>query len=206
MYVPLHFVQDDPMALRALMRDHPLATLIVNASGGLSADHLPLLFDPGAGPQGTLHGHVARANPLWREADGREVLAIFHGPQGYVSPTWYASKAEHGKVVPTWNYAVVHAYGPLRAVDDKTWLRQFVVRLTEVHEGARPAPWSVSDAPADFVEQLLDAIVGFEIPLTRLVGKWKASQNRPAADRAGVASGLQQDGHPGAAALVRRQR
>jgi transcriptional regulator len=204
MYLPAHFAQQDVNVLQALMRDHPLATLVADTSQGLSANHVPLLYDSGSGTHGMLLGHVARANPLWQEAAGREVLAIFHGPQAYVTPSWYASKAEHGKVVPTWNYAVVHAHGTLRVIEDKAWLRGLVVRLTKVHEASRRTPWSVSDAPPDFVEQMLGAIVGLEIPLTRLVGKWKASQNRPAADRAGVAAGLSEDGQGAAASLVPR--
>jgi transcriptional regulator len=187
MYLPQHFEQNDPAALQALMRENPLATLVTLASDGLTADHLPLEYDARAN---TLRGHVARANPLWRHADGQLVLAIFRGPQGYVSPSWYASKAATQKVVPTWNYAVVHAHGRLRAVDDTAWLRSLVGRLTDHHEAQRPAPWAVSDAPDDYVQQMLRAIVGIEIPLTRLIGKWKLGQNRSEADRAGVAEGL----------------
>lgn len=192
MYQPRHFEQADRAALRSLMRAHPLASLVcVGPDGAPDADPVPLLYDEdGGGAFGTLRGHVARANPLWKHADGRAVLAVFNGPQGYVSPNWYPSKAEHHKAVPTWNYTVVHAHGTLRAIDDPVWLRAFVTRLTQRHEAGRPAPWSLDEAPQDFVQQMLRAIVGIEIPLTRLVGKWKLSQNRAAADREGTAAGL----------------
>ncbi|MCU0922056.1 MAG: FMN-binding negative transcriptional regulator, partial [Burkholderiaceae bacterium] len=168
---------------------------------GHTADHLPLEFDATAGEQGTLFGHVARANPLWRVAAGAPVLAVFGGPQAYVSPSWYPSKAATHKVVPTWNYTVVHAHGVLEAVEDAPWLRALVGRLTDQFEAPRPTPWAVDDAPTDYVQQMLRAIVGIRIPLTRLLGKWKVSQNRSEADRLGVADGL---GADAMAALVRR--
>ena len=187
MYLPRHFAQDDPAQLQALMQAHPLATLVSSGPDGLTADHVPLEYDAAAG---TLRGHVARANPLWQHADGQPVLAVFGGPQGYVSPSWYPSKAEHHKVVPTWNYAVVHAHGSLRVVQDAPWLHALVSRLTGHHESGRPTPWAVADAPDDYIAQMLRAIVGIEIPVTRLLGKWKLSQNRSTADRQGVAQGL----------------
>jgi transcriptional regulator len=187
MYRPAHFAEDDPGTLAALMRAHPLAVLVHGAGEALSAEHLPLEYDAGTR---TLRGHVARANPLWRSADGQPVLAVFRGVDAYVSPNWYPSKAQHHKVVPTWNYAVVHAHGRLRAVDDAPWLHDFVTRLTARHEAGQPAPWAVADAPPEFVAQLLRAIVGIEIAVERLVGKSKLSQNRDAADRAGVSTGL----------------
>ena len=191
MYLPQHFEQPDPAALRLLMQAHPLAALVTHAAdGGFSADHIPLEFVAGAGEHGTLRGHVARANPLWRHAGGRAVLAVFQGPQAYISPTWYATKAATHKVVPTWNYAVVHAQGRLRAIEDTDWLLALVTRLTTQHEAGRNPPWAVADAPADFVQQMLRAIVGIEIALTGLVGKWKVSQNRGQADRHGVTAGL----------------
>lgn len=201
MYLPRHFAEDDPAALHALMRDHPLAVLVHTGGDGLDADHVPLAFDAAAS---VLRGHVARANPLWRSADGRPVLAVFRGAEGYVSPSWYPSKAIHHKVVPTWNYAVVHAHGRLRAVDDAPWLRALVGELTAQHEARRPAPWMVDDAPADYVQQMLRAIVGIEIAVERLEGKFKLGQNRSADDRAGVVAGLTRDaeaGDPRAAAL-----
>jgi transcriptional regulator len=201
MYLPPHFEQRDPAALHALMREHPLAALVSLGEDGLTADHLPLEFDATAGEHGTLFGHVARANPLWRVAAGAPVLAVFGGPQAYVSPSWYPSKAVTHKVVPTWNYTVVHAHGVLEAVQDAHWLRALVGRLTDHHEARRPAPWAVDDAPVDYVQQMLRAIVGIRIPLTRLIGKWKVSQNRSETDRLGVAEGL---GADAMAALVRR--
>jgi transcriptional regulator len=201
MYMPPHFAQHDPAALHALMREHPLAALVSLGDGGLTADHLPLEFDATAGERGTLFGHVARANPLWRAAAGKPVLAVFGGPQAYVSPSWYPSKAATHKVVPTWNYTVVHAHGVLEAVEDAPWLRALVGRLTDHHEATRPTPWAVDDAPSDYVQQMLRAIVGIRIPLKRLVGKWKVSQNRSETDRRGVADGL---GDDPMAALVRR--
>jgi len=198
MYLPRHFEQRDPAALHGLMRLHPLATLVSTGADGLTADHVPLEFDPQAGPHGTLIGHVARANPLWQHAHRAPVLAVFSGPQAYVSPSWYPSKAATHKVVPTWNYAVVHAHGVLEAVEDAPWLHSLVSRLTQHHEAGRDAPWAVSDAPDDYVQPMLRAIVGIRIPLTRLVGKWKVSQNRSETDRLGVAQGLQQMADGGA--------
>jgi transcriptional regulator len=191
MYLPGAFHETDAAALHALMREHPLAALVSSGPEGLTADHLPLEFDAHAGPQGTLYGHAARANPLWRHAAGAPVLAVFRGAQAYVSPTWYPGKALTHKVVPTWNYAVVHAHGTLRVVDDAPWLRALVGRLTQRHESAQAAPWSVDDAPEDFVQQMLRAVVGIEIEVSRLVGKFKLGQNRPEADRRAVAAGLE---------------
>jgi transcriptional regulator len=197
MYLPAHFAQHDSAALHALMRERPLATLVVRqADGGITADLVPLHFEPpgsaGDGQHGLLRGHVARANPLWRAA-GADVLAVFHGPQAYVTPSWYPSKREHGKVVPTWNYSMVQARGLLRTVDDAPWLRALVGLLTDSHEAGRASPWSVDDAPQDYVQQMLRGIVGIEIPLSSLLGKWKLSQNRSAADIAGVSLGLTEE-------------
>jgi transcriptional regulator len=199
MYLPKHFEQQDPAALQGLMREHPLATVVSWQDGAPTADHVPLMFD--AATQ-TLRGHVARANPLWKLA-GQSVLAVFSGPQAYVTPSWYPSKAETHKVVPTWNYAVVHAHGVLKAVEKAPWLHALVSELTGQHESPRPAPWAVSDAPDDYVQTMLRAIVGIEIPVTRFVGKWKVSQNRSTPDRLGVANGLAADGHDASSALVR---
>jgi transcriptional regulator len=205
-YLPKHFEQPDRAALIALMRERPLATLVISTPDGPSADLIPLEYvaadATGPGAHGTLRGHVARANPLWRHA-GMPALAVFTGPDAYVSPGWYPSKREHGKVVPTWNYTMVQARGPLRVHDDAPWLRALVGRLTERHEAAQAQPWSVDDAPDDFVQQMLRAIVGIEIELVSLMGKWKVSQNRSAADRAGVAQGLGA-ADPASAALVPR--
>ena len=192
MYLPPHFEQPDREAVARLLADHPLALLAWTSAAGPAAEHLPLLWDrgPGDGAHGTLRGHVARANPVWREAAGAEVLAAFQGPQAYITPSWYPSKAANAKVVPTWNYAVVHLRGTLRVIEDAAWLRALVGRLTDVHEASRTQRWQVDDAPADYIEQMLRAIVGIEIEVTSLQGKWKLSQNRSAADRAGVAAGL----------------
>ena len=195
MYQPAHFVEQDPQTLLALMKAHPLATL-VRGGAELAADILPLEVER-VGEGWRITGHVARANPLWREADGQPVLALFQGPQGYVSPNWYPSKAQHGKAVPTWNYTMVQAHGTLRAIDDASWLRAFVTRLTERHEDGRAAPWHVTDAPADFIDTMLKAIVGIEIEVTRVEGKFKLSQNRSAEDRTGVVLGLEADATQG---------
>jgi len=200
MYLPKHFEQPDRNALTVLMRDHPLATLIVATPDGPTADLIPLEFDDAAN---TLRGHVARANPLWKHA-GSQALVVFTGPDAYITPGWYASKREHGKVVPTWNYTMVQARGVLHAVDDAPWLRALVGRLTDHHERTQAKPWSVTDAPDDYVQQMLRAIVGIEIPLASLVGKWKVSQNRSAADRDGTAQGLEA-AHQAMAALVARR-
>ena len=204
MYLPRHFAQTDIATLYALMDAHPLATLVTHGPEGIDANHIPLHLDAGAGPNGTLRGHVARANPLARAAavDG-EILAIFQGPQSYISPSGYATKAEHGKVVPTWNYTAVHAWGRLRLIDDPHWLLAQVRTLTATHEAALPHPWQVDDAPADYVEKMLGAIVGIEIVIDRLVGKWKVSQNQPPANQASLVAALA--GQP-MAELIRQQQ
>jgi transcriptional regulator len=208
MYLPKHFEETRVEVLHGLVRAYPLGALVTVTAAGLDANHIPFEVDPEPAPLGTLRGHVARANPVWRETTpGAQALVIFRGPDTYVSPAWYPTKRETGKVVPTWNYAVVHAHGTPRFIDDPAWLRAFVARLTERHEARRPAPWKVTDAPADFVDKQVGAIVGLEIPIARLVGKWKVSQNRPPHDRAGVVDGLLAEGPDSAAAmadLVRR--
>ncbi|MBC7453605.1 MAG: FMN-binding negative transcriptional regulator [Massilia sp.] len=189
MYAPSHFDETRLDRLHALIDAHPLGTLVTHGEAGLDADHLP--FEIGAAtaaaPFGTLRAHVARANPLWRQA-GTNVLVVFQGPSAYVSPSLYAEKPVSGKVVPTYNYAVVHAHGVLRAIDDPAWLRALLERLTARHEEPRGAPWSLDDAPPGFIDTLLGAMVGIEIPLQRLQGKWKLSQNRPRADQVAVAA------------------
>jgi transcriptional regulator len=208
MYVPEHHAERDLTVLHALIRAQPLGTWVTQGDGELIANHIPFLLDESRGEHGTLVAHVARANPVWR-AFSTSVASVvtFQGAQRYITPSWYASKREHGKVVPTWNYAVVHAHGMPRATLDRDWLHALVSRLTKTHEAARAQPWAVSDAPADFIDRQLQAIVGIEIPITRLVGKWKVSQNRPAADRAGVTAGLLAEEEAGSAemaALVQR--
>ncbi|NQU56785.1 MAG: FMN-binding negative transcriptional regulator [Rhodospirillales bacterium] len=194
MYQPPHFLEQRPQVMHDLIRAHPFATLVSYSSHGLVADHVPLVLHDDIGEYGTLRGHVAKANGLLKNFDASvEVLAIFQGPHHYVSPGWYPSKKEHGKVVPTWNYAIVHANGPLRVIDDAGWLLEQVSTLTNQHEAGRDQPWAVNDAPADYVEKMLGGIIGPEIPISRLQGKWKASQNRPKADREGVAKGLKDE-------------
>jgi transcriptional regulator len=197
MYLPAHFEETRPELLHELMRAYPLGLLITqDGDGELAANSVPFVLDadPAGGP-GILRAHVARANPLWREARGdADALVVFQGPQAYISPSFYATKAEHGKVVPTWNYVMVQARGRLRAIDDAAWVRAFVTRLTERHEAPRAQPWAVSDAPDDFIATMARAIVGIELTLTTLTGKWKVSQNRSAADQAGVAQGLRDAG------------
>jgi transcriptional regulator len=199
MYLPKHFEPADPEAARGLIEAAPLATLVALTAGGLVANVVPLEFVAAEGRQGTLRGHVARANPIWKEAlPEHDVLAIFHGPQAYVSPNGYPSKREHGKVVPTWNYQVVQARGRLTAIEDAAWLRALVERLTDHHESRSAVPWAVSDAPEDYVQAMLRGIVGIEIGIRSLTAKFKLSQNRSAADIAGVAALL--DAQPAAAA------
>jgi transcriptional regulator len=189
--------------MHALMRKSPLATLVTWSAEGPEANHVPLLLDAEAGPRARLLGHVARANPLWREhPEGVDVLAIFHGPGSYISPSWYASKSEAGKVVPTWNYVSVHARGRLRVVDDPLWIRAQLDGLTAQNERGLEHPWRVEDAPADFIAGLIAAVVGIEITISTLQGKWKVSQNRPFADRVSVAAALRRGGDETMADLV----
>ena len=198
MYLPAHFRQERVPELHALMRERPLATLVTLSSDGLNANHIPLMIVPEPAPFGTLLGHVARSNPLWRDSEPA-VLAIFTGPEHYVSPSWLPSKQEHGRVVPTWNYTAVHAHGQLRIHDDREWLRGVVTRLTKTHEAQFERPWSVTDAPAEYIDGLLKGVVGIEIPIERLEGKWKMSQNRTDADREAVTETLLEMKTPSAA-------
>jgi transcriptional regulator len=195
MYVPAHFAEDHIPVLHDAMRGSGLVTLVTLTADGLIASHVPLLLNPEPAPYGTLIGHLARPNPQAQTAIG-EALAIFQATDGYITPSYYATKRETGKVVPTWNYTAIHAYGTLRFFDDRTELLDIVTRLTNRHESRRAAPWAVSDAPADFVQGMLNGIIGFELAITRLEGKRKLSQNRPAADRIGVVDGLREDGRP----------
>jgi transcriptional regulator len=177
------------------MRTRPLATLVALRGSELSADHLPMETLPEPSPFGSLRGHIARANPLWREyQEGTAALAIFQGPQVYISPSMYPSKQQSGEVVPTWDYAVVHAHGTLRFTQEADWLRGFVSRLTDTHEASRAQPWKIDDAPAAYIDKMLKLIVGFEFSISSLSGKWKVSQNRAHADRQGVITSLQEAG------------
>ena len=204
MYLPAHFAETRPEPLHELIRNQPLGLLTTLSDAGLQANPMPFFLDadPAGGP-GILRAHVARANPLWRETrTDVEALVVFQGPQAYVSPGWYPSKREHGKAVPTWNYVMVQARGTLRAIDDAVWVREFVTRLTTRHEATQARPWAVTDAPPDFLDTMVRAIVGIEITLTALTGKWKVSQNRSIADRDGVAAGLRAAGETDAALSV----
>jgi transcriptional regulator len=204
MYLPDHFREDNAEALAAFVASHPLAMLVTLAEGTPTVDHLPMRLT-----DGRLRGHVARANPVWRNAaTGIDVLAVFGGVHHYVTPSWYPTKQVTGKVVPTWNYSVVHVHGPIRWIDDRAGLHALVSDLTATHEAGRDVPWAVTDAPSDYIEQMLRAIVGFEISIRSIVGKFKASQNRSAEDRQGVAAGLAAEGLAAAdvSALVRAPR
>ena len=191
MYVPAHFKEDRVAVLHDAIRQYGFGTLVTSSEQELEASHLPLLLDPEPAPLGTVLGHLARANPQWqRVKPGFEALAIFLGPNTYITPSWYPTKQQTGKVVPTWNYLAIHAYGTLSFFDDPDELRAHVGKMTDTHEQQRDAPWAVSDAPERFVEQMLKAIIGFKLRITRLEGKWKMSQNRPAQDVSGVLEGL----------------
>jgi transcriptional regulator len=204
-YVPAHFTEDRIAVLHELIHASTLATLVSMTADGMIASHVPLMLDPDPAPYGTLIGHLAKANPHATAADPRvQTLVIFHGPDGYITPSYYAAKQEHGKVVPTWNYAAIHAYGTLESFDNPVRLLEVVTRLTRRHEKTRTKPWAVSDAPEDFVQNMLRGIVGIALPIMRLEGKVKMSQNRPAADVAGVIDGLRQDGQDALASEVVR--
>ena len=191
MHVPKHHEETDLTVLHALVKSHPLGAWVTQGDGELLANHIPFLLDPSRGEHGTLVGHVARVNRVWQSFSTTvNSVVIFQGPEAYITPSWYPSKHAHGKAVPTWNYAVVHAHGLPRAIKDRDWLFQHITQLTDTHEGDQALPWKVSDAPQDFTERLLSAIVGIEIPITKLVGKWKVSQNRPEPDKLGVVAGL----------------
>jgi transcriptional regulator len=204
MYQPPHFREDRIEVQHDLIRDHPLGLLITAGEGGLMANPIPFLLDSEAAGLGVLRCHLARPNPQWRELLGvEECMAIFQGPQSYIAPSWYPTKRETGKVVPTWNYVTVHVWGRPTVIEDAAWLRSQLDGLTALQEGRRAAPWSVSDAPDDYVTAQMKGIVGVEIPISRIEGKWKVSQNRPENDRIGVVNGLNGEGNAGdMAALV----
>jgi transcriptional regulator len=196
MYIPAHFAEERTEVLHGLIADHPLGALVTMGPNGLDANHIPFEFDPAQGPHGTLRAHVARSNPVWQEAaDRSEALVIFQGPSAYISPSWYPSKHEAHRQVPTYNYMVVHAHGNIIVRDDEPFVRGLVARLTRKMEAGEATPWKMGDAPADFISQMLAAIVGIEIPVERLTGKWKLGQNKAAEDRRGAATALQSREH-----------
>ena len=205
MYLPKHFEETRPERLHGFIAAHPLGLLITHDSRGVVANPIPFLLQPARGAQGTLIGHVARANPVWRDAVANTVgasqaLIVFQGAQGYISPGWYASKKEHGKVVPTWNYSTVQARGPLQVHDTPDAVRAVVHALTTHHEAGQRAPWAMADAPADYIETMIAAIVMIELPIVELVGKFKLGQNRGTADRVGTEDGLIDRGNTALAA------
>lgn len=202
MYIPTQHAETDLATLHALIAAHPLGAWVSHAGGALQANHIPFLLDPLRGECGTLVGHVARANDCWKTLDGSESLIIFQGSDAYITPSWYPGKHTHGKAVPTWNYAVAHAHGVPRVVDDRAWLREHLALLTDRHEAGQALPWHISDAPADYIDKLMGAIVGIEIPIARLEGKWKVSQNRPLPDKLGVIAGLLGRDDPQSAAMA----
>lgn len=205
MYLPSHFAAADPEALHQLVRAHPLGALVTHGEQGLDANHLPFEFDAGEGEHGILRAHVARNNPLWQEVkEGDEVLVIFKAVDGYVSPSWYPSKQAHHQQVPTWNYAVVHAHGRIRVRDDARFVRRLLASLTRVHEAAEPAPWKMADAPRDYIEAMVQAVVGIEIEVSQLVGKFKLSQNKEEGDRLGAVDALQAKGQTALAAAMQQ--
>jgi len=203
MYLPSAYEESRIDVLHGLMRAHPLGALAALRDGAIVVDHIPFLVDATAGELGTLHGHVARANPLWRElADGRDCVVVFAGPDAYISPAWYPGKREHGRVVPTWNYAVVHARGTPRVFDDADRVRAHLAALTAIQEKDEPEPWQLADAPEDFVAGMIGHVVGIEMPIASLEGKWKVGQNRSTEDRAGVVAGLRRRGDAAGLAMA----
>lgn len=203
MYIPAQFEEKRSEVMHGLMREHSLGTLVTMTTSGLNANHIPFEIDATQGEFGVLRAHVARSNPLWKDySKDVDALAVFQGAQCYISPSWYPTKEEDGRAVPTYNYMVVHAYGPLRVIDDAEWVKAQLERLSNGHEANRPHPWRIADAPAEYIEKLLRAIVGIEIPLSRLVGKWKVSQNQPEVNRAGVERGLREQGGDVALAMA----
>ena len=207
MYTPVPFGETRPDTLQRIVQAHPLGMLVTLRPSGLEADHLPFLFDAGRGPHGTLLAHVARANPVWTEVrDGDAVLVVFRGVDGYISPNWYASKAETHRHVPTWNYEVVHAHGCIRIRDDAAFVRGVVARLTRQHEAGEPQPWKMGDAPADYLAEELAQIVGIEIEITLLEGKRKLGQNREQRDFDGTVRALEARGDTALASAMQRSR
>lgn len=203
MYIPAHFEETSVETMHSLMRAHPLATLVTSGASGITANHIPFHLAAEPLPFGVLRGHVARANPMLDDlAQGGEMLAVFQGVDSYISPSWYATKQAHGKAVPTWNYVAVHAYGELRVMENPHWLLAQLDALTAEHEGKLAEPWSIAEAPPEFIERLMQSIVGIEMVITRLQGKWKTSQNQPAENRNSVVRGLCASGQQNAVAMA----
>ncbi len=202
MYIPRANEENRVSVMQALMVSHPLATLVTLGDSGLFASHIPMVLENDGSQFGVLKGHISRANRQWRDfVPAVDALAIFAGHQHYISPNWYPGTKEHGKEVPTWNYVVVHAYGALRVIQDDDWLLTNVEKLTNIHEAGSPVPWKVSDAPKDFIKSQLNGIVGLELPIQRLQGKWKVSQNRTESERKGVVEGLSKLNSPESLAM-----
>jgi transcriptional regulator len=205
MYIPAHFAVSDPAAVHRIIREHPLGMLVRQGGDGLDADHIPFELDPATGPLGTLTAHVARANPLWQQcAPGSQVMVVFRGAEAYISPSWYPSKHESHRQVPTWNYEVVHAQGTLTVHDDERFVRGLVARLTRQHEAAETKPWKMTDSAPEYIDGMLRNIVGIEVAVTSLVGKSKLSQNREVRDRLNAAEVLGERGHVELAQRMRR--
>lgn len=205
MYLPAHFAETRPEELHRVIREHPLGMLVTPGEAGMDADHIPFELDPGAGAHGVLTAHVARANPLWQRCPtGTQVMVVFRGVQAYISPSWYPSKHEAHRQVPTWNYEAVHVHGTLTVRDDERFVRGLVARLTRRHEAAEPQPWKMGDAPPDYIDSMLRNIVGIEIAVTTMTGKSKLSQNKEERDRLGAADALAARGQGEMAALMRR--
>lgn len=203
MYIPSQFDEKRSDMMHELMRAYPLGTLVTLGASGLNANHIPFEIDAGHGEHGILRAHIARANPLWKDYSmDAEALVVFQGAQCYISPSWYPTKQEDGRAVPTYNYMAVHAYGRLKVIDDVEWIHAQLKRLSDRHEAGQTHPWKMSDAPPGYIEKLLRAVVGIEIPISRLEGKWKVSQNQPAVNRAGVERGLREQGGDVALAMA----
>ena len=191
MYIPAHFLIQNPQDLHTILRDHPLGALVTSGPDGLDANHIPFEFDPSQGPHGLLTAHVARANPVWQQCQqGADVLVIFRGNESYISPNWYPSKHETHRQVPTWNYEVVHVHGRLTVMDEEKFVRRVVARLTREHEASEPRPWKMGDSPPEYIAQMLKAVVGIQVEIQRIEGKAKLSQNREARDRLNAADTL----------------
>jgi transcriptional regulator len=203
MHIQKHFAETRVPVLHELIRAWPLAAFVVVDGGEIVVNHMPMVIDPRDSEPGILKGHIPRANDIWKVLDGKQkAVAVFNGPQAYVTPSWYPSKAEHGKVVPTWNYVVAHAHGCPRPIEDTEWLLDHLHEMTSMQESVREHPWKISDAPASYMDKMVRNIIGIEMPISHLEGKWKVSQNRPEADRLAVAKGLRDRGDANSLAMA----